>query len=204
MKTIIRESLAMIVLVLAIMLITVLAFFDYIKADANQPQAAMYEATEEEANILEAKNEYESQKSTLVLSSTYSIDASDLSTSKATGEFTQGQSSPFDEIPISDVLYDSAGNIYYQVQSTQNTVSNSTVSGTSTGTVNNTSTTVQNNSSSTNTNTVNTNTVTNNNSSTTQENKTSSTGLTTTYSFNSDVSTASTTSGLLQGQKAGK
>jgi cytoskeletal protein RodZ len=125
MKTIIRESLAMIVLVAAILLITVLVFFDYIKEDANQPQPAIYEVGKEEQNILKEKEEYEKSKETLVLKSMYSVDSTDLSSMKASGEFKQGQSSPFDETPITEITRDSEGNIYYQINNkTKNTTNN--------------------------------------------------------------------------------
>ena len=124
MKTIIRESLAMIVLVAAILLITVLVFFDYIKEDANQPQPAIYEVGKEEQNILKEKEEYEKSKETLVLKSMYSVDSTDLSSMKASGEFKQGQSSPFDETPITEITRDSEGNIYYQINNKTNNTTN--------------------------------------------------------------------------------
>ena len=71
MKTVIRELLAMIVIVAALALIIVLVFFDYIKEDANQPQAAIYETSREEKNILDEKKKYEEDKQTLTLNSGY-------------------------------------------------------------------------------------------------------------------------------------
>lgn len=159
MKTIIREILAMTVLVASIGLITVLVFFDYIKGDANQPQAAIYEISKEEQNILKEKEEYEEDKETLVLSSMYSVDESTLSSLKASGEFKQGQSSPFDEAPIIDVRYDSEGNAYYQVNNRTNTTNNTT-SGNSTNNITNNVTNNTSNTSNT-TNTTNTNNTTN-------------------------------------------
>ena len=41
MKTVIREIIAMIILVAAIILVTITFFFDYIKDQANQPQSAV-------------------------------------------------------------------------------------------------------------------------------------------------------------------
>lgn len=120
MKTIFRELLAMIVIVAAAGLITVLIFFDYIKADVNQPQAAIYETSKKEKSILEEKEKYEEDKDTLVLSSAYSIGENELSNMKASGEFQQGQASPFDEIPITDIRVDSEGNVYYQTNATAN------------------------------------------------------------------------------------
>ena len=55
MKTIIREGIAMLILIAAIILVIVMFFFDYIKADSNQPQAATYQMTENEVEILEEK-----------------------------------------------------------------------------------------------------------------------------------------------------
>ena len=42
MKTVIREALAMIILISAIVLLMLTFFFDYIKDEANEPQAAVY------------------------------------------------------------------------------------------------------------------------------------------------------------------
>lgn len=114
MKTVLRELLAMIVIVAALALIIVLVFFDYIKEDANQPQAAIYETSREEKNILDEKKKYEEDKQTLTLNSGYKIEEADLSSLKASGEFKQGQSSPFAETPVTDILYDREGNVYYQ------------------------------------------------------------------------------------------
>lgn len=149
MRTIIREGLAMIVLVSAIALITTLVFFDYIKEDANQPQSEIYEVSKEEQNILKEKEEYDEKKETLLLKSMYSVDENELSGLKASGEFSQGQSSPFDETPITDIVHDREGNIYYQIN---NKTSNNTVSGNNAN-----SNTVQNNVSNTSNNTSNTN-----------------------------------------------
>lgn len=152
MKTIIRESLAMIVLVAAILLITVLVFFDYIKEDANKPQSAIYEVSKEEQNILKEKEEYEKSKETLVLKSMYSVDSSDLSSLKASGEFKQGQSSPFDETPITEITRDSEGNIYYQVNNKTSNNTNNTVNGANNSSKNQTESAVKNNTSNQNTN----------------------------------------------------
>lgn len=179
MKTIIREILAMIVLVAAIILITVIVFFDYIKGDANQPQPAIYEVSKEEQNILKEKEQYEKNKETLVLKSMYSVDESELSALKASGEFQQGQSSPFDETPIMDILRDSEGNIYYQINNTAtkaNTTGNNTTSNTA---GNNTNSTKENK---------------------TQQpaNKAGSTNTPQAYKADSDISTSSASSGSME------
>lgn len=183
MKTIIRESLAMIVLVAAILLITVLVFFDYIKEDANKPQPAIYEVSKEEQNILKEKEEYEKSKETLVLKSMYSVDSTDLSSLKASGEFKQGQSSPFDETPITEITRDSEGNIYYQIN---NKTKNNTTNGTNTSNKNqtgNTSNVVKN--------TTNNQTTNTNNNTQTQQIK-------------EDISTSSPSSGsMMVTQKSG-
>lgn len=151
MKTMIREFAAMLIIVSAIALIIVLVFFDYIKEDANQPQAAIYETSREEKMILDEKKKYEEDKETLTLNTGYTIDESDLSSLKASGEFKQGQSSPFAETQVTDILYDREGNVYYQTTdpaaNTTNTVTNNN---------NN-----KNNNSNNNKNNVNTNTNTN-------------------------------------------
>ena len=46
MKTVIREIVAMIIIVAAIILLMITFFFDYIKADTNQPQSAVYKMTD--------------------------------------------------------------------------------------------------------------------------------------------------------------
>lgn len=150
MKTVIRELLAMIVIVAALALIIVLVFFDYIKEDANQPQAAIYETSREEKNILDEKKKYEEDKQTLTLNSGYKIEETDLSNLKASGEFKQGQSSPFAETPVTDILYDRDGNVYYQtidptlnITNTSNNTTNKTNNGNNTNknTTNTTNTT---------------------------------------------------------------
>lgn len=186
MKTIIRESLAMIVLVAAILLITVLVFFDYIKEDANKPQPAIYEVSKEEQNILKEKEEYEKSKETLVLKSMYSVDSTDLSSLKASGEFKQGQSSPFDETPITEITRDSEGNIYYQINNKTKNTTNNTTNGTNTSNKNqtgNTSNVVKN--------TTNNQTTNTNNNTQTQQIK-------------EDISTSSPSSGsMMVTQKSG-
>lgn len=127
MKTVLRELLAMIVIVAATALIIVLVFFDYIKEDVNQPQAAIYETSREEKNILDEKKKYEEDKQTLTLNSGYKIEEADLSSLKASGEFKQGQSSPFAETPVTDILYDREGNVYYQTIDPTLNITNNTI-----------------------------------------------------------------------------
>lgn len=145
MKTVLRELLAMIVIVAAIALIIVLVFFDYIKEDANQPQAAIYETSREEKNILDEKKKYEEDKQTLTLNSGYKIEEADLSNLKASGEFKQGQSSPFAETPVTDILYDREGNVYYQTIDPTLNITNTSNNTTSSGNSSNKSTTNTNN-----------------------------------------------------------
>ena len=80
------------------------------------------------------------------MSSAYSIDSSDLQNYKATNQLKTGQSNPFDEVPITDVIYDADGNAYYQITSSINssnkttgTVVRESVAGTTTNTSTNTS-----------------------------------------------------------------
>ena len=115
MKTIIREIIAMIILLAAIILVLVMFFFDYIKADSNQPQAATYKMSEEEANIIKEKEEYENSQNRIVLSSGYTVTEEQLKEYKASGELKTGQTNPFDETPITDVLYDGEGNAFFKV-----------------------------------------------------------------------------------------
>ena len=145
MKTVLRELLAMIVIVAAIALIIVLVFFDYIKEDANQPQAAIYETSREEKNILDEKKKYEEDKQTLTLNSGYKIEEADLSNLKVSGEFKQGQSSPFAETPVTDILYDREGNVYYQTIDPTLNITNTSNNTTSSGNSSNKSTTNTNN-----------------------------------------------------------
>ena len=114
MKTIIREIIAMIILLAAIILVLVMFFFDYIKADSNQPQAATYKMSEEEANIIKEKEEYENSQNRIVLSSGYTVTEEQLKEYKASGELKTGQTNPFDETPITDVLYDGEGNAFFK------------------------------------------------------------------------------------------
>ena len=109
MKTVIREIIAMIILVAAIILVTITFFFDYIKDQANQPQSAVYKMSDEESTILKERQNYINSQNKIVLSSAYSIDSSDLQNYKATNQLKTGQSNPFDEAPITDVIYDADG-----------------------------------------------------------------------------------------------
>lgn len=188
MKTIIRESIAMIILVMAILIITVLVFFDSIKAESNQPQAAKYRVSKEEQNILEAKKEYEEQKNTTVLTATYSVDNEVLANHKAKKEFSQGQSSPFDEIVITDILHDKAGNAYYQVRSEENKIDNTLNSNNS----NNKGNSNTNSNSTNNSNNSNNNSTNNNNNNNQKDPN------------DSDISTSSPGSGSIQGPVSGK
>lgn len=138
MKTVIREALAMIILISAIVLLMLTFFFDYIKAEANEPQAAVYKMSENEANILKDRQNYIESQNKIVLSSAHSLDESDLQQYKITNQLKTGQSNPFDEIPITDVIYDAEGNAYYQVTTSRNETTNTTtrkgsVSGISSG-----------------------------------------------------------------------
>lgn len=130
MKTVFREIIAMLILVIAIGLIVALVFFDYIKTSADQPQSAVYQASSDEEKILKEKEKYENSQNTLVLSSAYSVNATDLSSYKASGNLVQGQSSPFDELSITDILYDKDGNTFYNVQNKTNTSNTSNTSNT--------------------------------------------------------------------------
>ena len=109
MKTVIREIIAMIILVAAIILVTITFFFDYIKDQANQPQSAVYKMSDEESTILKERQNYINSQNKIVLSSAYSIDSSDVQNYKATNQLKTGQSNPFDEAPITDVIYDADG-----------------------------------------------------------------------------------------------
>lgn len=225
MKTIIREVIALLILLLAILLVIVMFFFDYIKADSNQPQAAIYQLTEEESQILKEKDNYIDGQNTIMLSTGYTLTEEQLSQYKANGDLKTGQSNPFDETPVTDVLYDAEGNAYYKVVTNRNEISTGsqwygTVSGDSRGITtteaNGSATNVQNgNTVVTNTqpvNTIPTNTTTSKNPVTTPsptqtatQSVTSTTaGKTTqTYNPNTDITAPSTDSGNLS-QSTGK
>lgn len=126
MKTVVREIIAMIILLAAIVLVLVMFFFDYIKADSNQPQAATYKMSEEEANIIKEKEEYEDSQNRIVLSSGYTVTEEELMEYKASGELKTGQTNPFDETPITDVLYDGEGNAFFKVINNRSEQSDST------------------------------------------------------------------------------
>ena len=184
MKVIIKETIAMITLIAAIALITILVFFDYIKAEADQPQAAIYQMTPEEENLIAEKQRYDEEKDKLVISSDYSIDEEDLKAYKESGTLTQGQSSPFDEMPITDVLYDQAGNAYYNTTNVRKSTQNNTVQ-------NNTITSNQTENNTTSTNTTQ-NQVTN-----TTNNSTATYSYSAHNAYSSDISTSSPSSGTI-------
>lgn len=150
MKTVIREIIAMIILVAAIILVTVTFFFDYIKEQANQPQSAIYKMSDEEGNILKERQNYINAQNKIVLSSAYSIDSSDLQSYKATNQLKTGQSNPFNEDPLTDIIYDAAGNAYYQVstpRASENSTGGTVVRESVAGTTGNTSTSTTTNNS---------------------------------------------------------
>lgn len=117
MKNVIREGIAMIVLVVAIILILYIVFFDYIKDQANTPKSQVYTQTAEVKNILEEKKNYENETNTITLSSAYAVDQDTLGKYRASDDLKQGQSSPFDELAITEIEYDREGNAYYKVSS---------------------------------------------------------------------------------------
>lgn len=139
MKTVIREVIAMIILIAAIVLLMLTFFFDYIKAESNEPQAAVYKMSENEANILKDRQNYMESQNKIVLSSAHKLDESDLQQYKVTSQLQTGQSNPFDEVPLTDIIYDAEGNAYYQVVTTRNetntTSTKGSVSGISSGTI---------------------------------------------------------------------
>lgn len=139
MKTVIREVIAMIILIAAIVLLMLTFFFDYIKAESNEPQAAVYKMSENEANILKDRQNYIESQNKIVLSSAHKLDESDLQQYKVTSQLQTGQSNPFDEVPLTDIIYDAEGNAYYQVVTTRNetntTSTKGSVSGISSGTI---------------------------------------------------------------------
>ena len=123
MKSIIREIIAISVILASICLILVMLFFDDIKSESNQPQAAVYKMTDDEAKIMAEKEEYADSQSKIVLNSGYTVSAEELMQYKAEGNLKTGQVNPFDETSITDVIYDTDGNAYYQVLTSQSNAS---------------------------------------------------------------------------------
>lgn len=185
MKTVIREALAMIILISAIVLLMLTFFFDYIKAEANEPQAAVYKMSENEANILKDRQNYIESQNKIVLSSAHSLDESDLQQYKITNQLKTGQSNPFDEIPITDVIYDAEGNAYYQVTTSRNETTNTTTRKGSLSGISSESSSEE----------TKTNTNTNNNQNTSNN---------TAYEPNKDITAPSTDSGNLTKGNGGK
>lgn len=133
MKTVIREVIAMIILIAAIVLLMLTFFFDYIKAESNEPQAAVYKMSENEANILKDRQNYIESQNKIVLSSAHKLDESDLQQYKVTSQLQTGQSNPFDEVPLTDIIYDAEGNAYYQVVTTRNETNTTSIKGSVSG-----------------------------------------------------------------------
>lgn len=128
MKVIIRETLAMIILIAAIMLIIVMTFFDYIQDESTMPTSAKYVKNEEITNILLSKKEYQYAANSISLSSSSLTVEPDM-LSQMVSQTDLGQSAPFDELPITRIVYDRDGNAYYRVAD-DNTIGNSSNSGT--------------------------------------------------------------------------
>ena len=164
MKTVIREVIAMIILIAAIVLLMLTFFFDYIKAESNEPQAAVYKMSENEANILKDRQNYIESQNKIVLSSAHKLDESDLQQYKVTSQLQTGQSNPFDEVPLTDIIYDAEGNAYYQSVTSRNETNTTSTKGSVSGissekttdnsTKKNNSNSVNNNSNNVNNNTV--------------------------------------------------
>ena len=95
--------------------------------------------SENEANILKDRQNYIESQNKIVLSSAHKLDESDLQQYKVTSQLQTGQSNPFDEVPLTDIIYDAEGNAYYQVVTTRNetntTSTKGSVSGISSGTI---------------------------------------------------------------------
>ena len=128
MKVIIRETLAMIILIAAIMLIIVMTFFVYIQDESTMPTSAKYVKNEEITNILLSKKEYQYAANSISLSSSSLTVEPDM-LSQMVSQTDLGQSAPFDELPITRIVYDRDGNAYYRVAD-DNTVGNPSNSGT--------------------------------------------------------------------------
>lgn len=128
MKTIIRESFAMIILICAIMLILITVFFDYIKNNSIEITGATYQLSKEEQKILKEKQNYLENQNKIVLSSGYSITEEDLQSYKASGDLKSGQSNPFDEALVTEIIHDADGSIHYRV--TDPTAVSNSISGT--------------------------------------------------------------------------
>lgn len=126
MKTIIRESFAMIILISAIMLILITVFFDYIKNNSIEITGATYQLSQEEQEILDEKQSYLENQNKIVLSSGYSITEEDLKDYKASGDLKSGQSNPFGETLVTEAVHDADGSIHYKATdsiTTKNTTS---------------------------------------------------------------------------------
>ena len=128
MKVIIRETLAMIILIAAIMLIIVMTFFYYIQDESTMPTSAKYVKNEEITNILLSKKEYQYAANSISLSSSSLTVEPDM-LSQMVSQTDLGQSAPFDELPITRIVYDRDGNAYYRVAD-DNTIGNPSNSGT--------------------------------------------------------------------------
>lgn len=133
MKKVIREVIAMVILVAAILLLMLTFFFDYIKAESNEPQAAVYEMSENEVAILKEKQDYDESQNKIVLSSAHKLDESDLQQYKTTSQLQTGQSNPFDEVPLTDIIYDAEGNAYYQSVTSRNETNTTSTKGSVSG-----------------------------------------------------------------------
>lgn len=179
MKTIIRESFAMIILICAIMLILITVFFDYIKNNSIEITGATYQLSKEEKNILEEKQNYLESQNKIILSSSYSITEEDLQDYKASGDLKSGQSNPFDEALVTEIIHNADGSIHYVVTD-PTTITNNTSSSSGTGSV------VTNTNKTTNTNS-------NKNNTTNESNY-----------FANDISAPSVGSGSIIPQKGGK
>lgn len=124
MKAIIRESIAMIILIFALMLILITVFFDYIKENSIEISGATYEMSKEEQKILKEKQNYLASQNKITLSSGYTVSEDDLQAYKSNGDLKLGQSNPFDETYITEIIHDSEGSIHYQLSDPRNVTTN--------------------------------------------------------------------------------
>lgn len=132
-KSIIREVIIMLLLLIAIILALGVLFYDYIPANKQVPSIASYTTSEE----IQAELEEEITEEETVLV-TYEITASDLKTYEKTSDYTKGKVNPFSTYETETSDENNVTNTS-ETNSTNTNTSSSTNSSTTSNTTSNTS-----------------------------------------------------------------
>ena len=110
-KTILKEGIILILLVVCILLVFGIAFYDYIPVTKVIPSKVSYEVPESVKEDLSLDVESEQIKNTVI---TYSIDGEDLKKYQSAGSLTEGKPNPFSSYinTVNSTVADNGSGVY--------------------------------------------------------------------------------------------